>query len=79
MRRRGRGECHRVMGASERKISRPEKPALRPRAARPNLDRAYCDMAAEKAREAEAFAWAETTYLDVRHETRPGSSPCKGK
>jgi len=58
---------HKTIGP--RKISRYIQEIVRPHVVRPNLDSAYAEMAKDKKREKEAAAWAETTFLDVAHET----------
>jgi hypothetical protein len=54
---------HAVIG--RRRISRFIESLVRPHVVKPDLDRAYQEMAADEEREAEALEWAEAT-LDLR-------------
>jgi len=59
---------HKVVGA--RKISRFIEDLVRPHVVRKGLHEAYREMAADRAREAEALEWAEETCGDVDDEER---------
>jgi len=59
---------HRVVG--RRKISRFVEDLVRPHVLRKELESAYREMASDKAREEEAFAWCEATCGDASDETR---------
>ena len=53
-----------------RRISRFIEDLVRPHVVRSDLHRAYREMAAGEAREAEAMEWAEATVGDVADEAR---------
>ena len=53
-----------------RKISRFIEDLVRPHVVRKGLREAYREMAADRAREAEAAVWAEETCGDVADEAR---------
>jgi predicted CopG family antitoxin len=59
---------HTVIG--RRRISQFIESLVRPHVVAPDLTRAYREMAADEAREAEALEWAEATVGDVRDEAR---------
>jgi len=59
---------HRVIGA--RKISRFIEDLVRPHVVREDLEEAYREMAADKAREAEALEWCEGLCGDVADAER---------
>ena len=50
---------HKTIGP--RKISKFVEELVRPHVVRPNLELAYCKMAKDKKREADALEWAEAT------------------
>jgi len=54
---------HQVVG--RRNISQFIEHLVRPHVTRPDLDAAYCEMAKDEAREAEALDWADGTVGDV--------------
>jgi predicted CopG family antitoxin len=57
---------HRVIG--RRKISRFIETLVRPHVVTQDLDAAYCQMAQDEAREADALEWAEATVGDIADE-----------
>ena len=59
---------YRVVG--RRRISRFIESLVRPHVVEEDLSAAYCQMAQEEEREAEALEWAEATVSDVADETR---------
>lgn len=59
---------HNVIG--RRRISKFIETLVKPHVVGKDLDDAYRQMAADEAREAEAFDWAEGTVGDVADETR---------
>jgi hypothetical protein len=59
---------HEVIG--RRRISQFIETLVRPHVIAPDLVRAYQEMAADEAREAEALEWAEATMADVNDEAR---------
>lgn len=59
---------HKVIG--RRKISQFIETLVRPHVVGVDLDAAYRAMAADEAREAEAFQWAEATIGDVADAAR---------
>jgi hypothetical protein len=59
---------HAVIG--RRRISQFIESLVRPHVIAPDLMRAYQEMAADEAREAEALEWAEATAQDVSDEAR---------
>jgi hypothetical protein len=59
---------HAIIG--RRRISRFIESLVRPHVVAPDLMRAYEEMAADEAREAEALEWAEATVGDVSDEAR---------
>jgi len=54
---------HQVVG--RRNISQFIEHLVRPHVTPPDLDAAYCEMAKDEAREAEALDWADGTVGDV--------------
>jgi hypothetical protein len=59
---------HRVIGP--RKISRFLESVARPYLIDPEIRRAYEEMAADEAREAEALEWSEGLIRDAGHDPR---------
>jgi len=59
---------HTIIG--RRRISQFIESVVRPHVVAPDLARAYQEMAADEAREAEALEWAEATVRDVSDEAR---------
>ncbi len=59
---------HSVVG--RRRISQFIESLVRPHVLSQELETAYCQMAADEAREAEALEWAEATVGDVGDEAR---------
>jgi predicted CopG family antitoxin len=57
---------HQIVG--RQRISQFIEDLVRPHVLHPELDEAYRLMAADEAREAEAFEWVEATSHDVGHE-----------
>jgi predicted CopG family antitoxin len=52
-----------------RKISKLVQELVRPHVARPDLESAYAEMAANEEREEEAHEWAESTFKDITNES----------
>ena len=59
---------HRVVGRGN--ISQFIETLVRPHVTEPDLDTAYCEMAADEAREADAHEWAEATVGDAYDAAR---------
>lgn len=57
---------HKVVG--RRRISRFLQELARPLVVKSGLEAGYRDMAADRAREAEALEWAEATFGDMDNE-----------
>ncbi|MBW1700482.1 MAG: addiction module antitoxin [Deltaproteobacteria bacterium] len=53
-----------------RKISRFIQELVRPHVVKNDMYAAYKEMAADQARESEAFEWAEATFGDINDEER---------